>query len=90
VQTATLHATPGRTLWQVDSGGGAIISTESVDWIIPGDELLFDGEPIIPARGDEIVVGSVTYTVVAPGDEPVWRWTDQFRTAARVHTKAMG
>ena len=30
------------------------------------------------------------YEVLAPNGEPVWRWSDPYRTALRVHTKHTG
>jgi len=49
------------------------------------------GTPVLPQRGDRIRETQSTqvfvYEVVAPGDEPCWRYSDPYRRTLRVHTK---
>jgi hypothetical protein len=55
---------------------------------------VLQGNPILPSRGDiirETDGDSVyIYEVMAPGSEPAWRWSDDYRTTLRIHTKYVG
>ena len=63
----------------------------SRDFIVLAADLALAGRQIEPQRGDRItesVRGRVfVYEVTAPGKDQPWRWSDQFGTAYRVHTK---
>lgn len=91
IQTS-VQATVGRTLLRLsDSYGQVRMVWTDRDFLIPAADLILDGNPTLPRRGDEIVetVGSEThvYVVLAPGDEPEWRWSDPYKTVLRIHTK---
>jgi len=75
-------AVPGRTVFRQRNEYGAYVRTETRDFIVKRECLA-----AYPARGDEIVFGGKTYEVLAPNDEPVWRWSDPLQTAYRIHTK---
>jgi len=74
-------ATVGKTVFKIDSGYG-ITYVDSTDFIIsvstPVDE---------PRKGDKIEWAETVYEVLAPDNEPVWRYSDSFKTAYRIHTK---
>ena len=84
-------ATIGTTTFQVDDGDGAMLRIESRDYLILAADLVIGETPVLPKRGDRIreTSGSqvFTYEVMAPGDEPCWRWSDGYRQTLRIHTK---
>jgi hypothetical protein len=45
---------------------------------------------IIPKRGDVIYFNNKRYEVLAPNDEPVWRFSGVNELALRIHTKEVG
>jgi len=57
-------------------------------------EELLASEPAKPERGDLIreTVGEKTlsYELLPLGNQPSWRWSDQFRNTMRIHTKLVG
>jgi hypothetical protein len=85
-------ATVGRTQFeQVDTATGAVLRTESRDYIGTAADLIVDGRVVEPLVGDFIVqtVGGVraTYEVMSFGAEPAFRYEDSDRLTVRVHTK---
>lgn len=86
-----VQATVGATTFEVDSGHGVIERIESRDFLITAADLVLDGAEVLPQRGDQVkeLIGStvVIYEVMAPGEEPPWRYSDQWRKTLRVHTK---
>lgn len=84
-ETRSVKAVPGRTVFRSVNEYGAWVRTETMDFVIPASELGLE-----PRTGDEIVFDGGVYEVLAPYDEPVWRWSDPYRKAMRVHTKYTG
>jgi hypothetical protein len=92
VSTLAVQATVGRTLLKLDDGyGGVLLQWTDRDFLIRAEDLVIAGETILPQRGDRVheVQSGVTYTyeVLAPGKEPVWKWSDLYRSLLRIHTK---
>ncbi len=91
VDSVTVRATVGRTIFEQDDGTGVIVRTEVRDYLIDTADLVLDGQPALPERGDrieEIKAGrKFTYEVMPLGTEPHWRYSDPYRTTLRVHTK---
>lgn len=89
--TVEVTATIGQTLFAVDNGEGAALQVESRDYLIRAAHLMLGGGPVLPRRGDqihELQDGVIfIYEVMAPGDEPVWRYSDSYRKTLRIHTK---
>lgn len=83
--TLSLKAVAGRTVFRTSDDSGAYVRTETRDFIVPAGLLDFE-----PEVGDEIVFAGSVYEVLAPGGESVWRWSDRFKTALRIHTKEIG
>jgi hypothetical protein len=82
----------GQTTFQTDNGAGAMIESQTRDYLILVQDLsLDDGTIIIPRRGDQIletVAGQEQiYEVGAPGSEPAWRYSDPYHRTYRVHAK---
>jgi hypothetical protein len=89
--TVEVTATIGQTVFAVDNGEGAALQVESRDYLIRAAHLVLGGGPVLPRRGDqihELQDGVIfIYEVMAPGDEPVWRYSDPYRKTLRIHTK---
>jgi hypothetical protein len=92
-QSVEVAATIGETIFQIDDGAGALLRVESRDYLITAADLVLGGTSVLPQRGDQIretdaLTGQIyVYAVMAPGDEPHWRWSDPYRRTLRVHTK---
>lgn len=86
-----VSATIGRTVFEVDDGFGVLERIESRDYLILAEQLVLDGQPTFPERGDRIRetdgAKTVVYEVMAPGKEPHWRYSAPYRKTLRVHTK---
>ena len=83
VVSATLQATVGRTVFQIaDQFTAAIVSVESRDYLVTAENLAAAGFGL-PQAGDRIHevqgVKEYVYEVMAPGQEPCWRWADPYR-----------
>ena len=89
--TVELPATVGRTIFSLDDGGGALLRVESRDYLIRTAHLILGATPQLPKRGDQIheMQDGVIYVyeVMAPGDEPHFRYSDAYRRTLRIHTK---
>lgn len=83
--TIEVNAVCGRTIFRTENEYGVTIRVFSRDFIISAEELTF-----IPEKGDEIIYNGLRFEVLAPGDEPVWRWSGNDETALRIHTKEIG
>ncbi len=90
-----IQATPGETMFEVDTEHG-IERIESRDFLILAADLILLGVETLPQRGDRIkepagAGGELkVYEVMAPGDGPPWRYSDNYRKTLRVHTKLIG
>ncbi|MCG3178317.1 MAG: hypothetical protein BIFFINMI_00643 [Phycisphaerae bacterium] len=84
----------GRTLFQVDNGSGVIETFESRDFLILAADLVLGGTVTLPKVGDRIreTQGQTifVYEVMAPGNEPAWRFSDPYRRTLRIHSKHVG
>jgi hypothetical protein len=87
-------ATVGKTEFQIDSGYGVIETFQSRDFLIAAAGLVLDDQAVLPEPGDRITEtqGEQTfvYEVMAPGNEPCWRYSDVYRQTLRIHTKQVG
>lgn len=92
--TVDVQATIGQTIFRLDDGYGAIVRTESRDFLIATADLVLDSAAVLPERGDKIreTVGDevFVYEVLAPGDEPHFKYSDPYRRTLRIHTKFNG
>lgn len=90
-ESVELPATVGRTVFRVDKGYGLLERHESRDYIVLAADLVLGGATTLPKAGDrvrETEGGKVfVYEVMAPGNEPAWRYSDPYRRALRIHTK---
>jgi hypothetical protein len=90
-QSVSVLATIGRTVFNLDDGGGGVLRVESRDYLIRASDLVLGGQIQLPLRGDQIheVKDGVVfiYEVLAPGDEPHYRFSDPYRRTLRIHSK---
>ena len=89
-----VQATIGQTNFRFDdrfSGGGATIRHVARDYLVRTGDLVINSQAIEPRRGDrirEVINGqTVEHEVLAPNNEPEWRWSDPFGKTLRIHTK---
>lgn len=89
--SVTLPATIGKTEFAIEDGHGLLQKYESRDFLVQTGDLILNGTATLPERGDQIreTQGKSTYVyeVLAPGTEPVWRYSDPYRHTLRIHTK---
>jgi len=88
----TVSATFGQKLLKLDNGAGTnYLEWTDMDFLIPTEDLVIQGESIIPERGDLIEIPFTTKTErfeVAPyGNDSCWRYSDPNQTIVRIHTK---
>jgi hypothetical protein len=94
-QQVTVRATIGRTLLSLDNEfGGTRMEWTDRDFLIRAVDLKFGAAAVVPQRGDRIMESvngqTLSFEVLAPADEPVWRWADPHRQMLRIHTKLVG
>ena len=80
-----INTTLGKTLFRAENQYGETIRIESRDFLVSAKELTSD-----PERGDSILYNGKRYEVLAPNNEPVWRWSGPNQHTRRIHTKEMG
>ena len=86
-----LRAVVGRTDWAAEETEGPVLAWQGRDYLIEAADLVLDGERTTPQRGDLIEEATgdatLTYEVLAPPGQDVWRYSDPQRVRLRVHTK---
>lgn len=96
-----LAATIGRTEFEQADDFGVIHKIESRDYLVLTADLVLAGVQTLPKSGDRIretdlpapgggqAGGAKTfvYEVMAPGNEPPFRYSDPYRRTLRVHSK---
>lgn len=88
--SVTTTATLGRKLLRLnDDLGGLRMEWTDLDVLIPSAGLILSGTPVVPTRGDFLLVtiGDQVqrYEVRPYGNEPCWRWCDPGQTMIRIH-----
>jgi hypothetical protein len=90
-RSVEVQATIGRTVFETADAYGVVERSESRDFLILAADLVLDGQAVLPERGDRIREADgekvYVYEVMAPGKEPEWRWSDDYRRTLRIHTK---
>ncbi len=80
-----LFATLGKTLFRCENEYGVTVRTMSFDFIVQASDL-----PEEPQRGDVITCNGKQYEVLAPNNEPCWRWSGNDGKTYRIHSKYIG
>jgi hypothetical protein len=88
--SAEVPATVGKTVFKVTDDYGRFQYIESRDYLISAADLVLNDARILPEPGDEIVEDGFVYEVMAPNNEPEWRYSDSCRSTLRIHTKLTG
>lgn len=83
-QSAAVLATLGRTKYQTDDGTAVRVEFTDRDFLILAADLVLDGQPTEPERGDLIREGSREFEVLD------WRYSDPYRQTLRITTKHTG
>lgn len=78
-------ATVGETEFDIEDERGVLRRVVSRDFIISVADLSSE-----PTSGDRITDDGRLYEVVAPADNPVFRYSDPFYKAYRIHTQYIG
>jgi hypothetical protein len=90
-QSVEVAATVGKTVFRLDTGYGVVERHETRDYLVLAEELVLDGQTTLPKAGDRVRETEphmlFIYEVMAPGNEPCWRYSDPYRRALRIHTK---
>jgi len=95
-RTEITYTAPGGSPETLDAGVGAcefelaiddeiVDSWRGLDFLVDPDDLAAE-----PVEGAVIDYDGDKYQVMSPGTEPVWRFTDRFRTCYRIHAKRTG
>lgn len=86
-----VKATIGKTEFELEDGSGAVVRIQSRDYLIQAADLVIASSTTLPLAGDrirEVREGTtIEYEVLAPGDEPHYRYSDPFGKLLRIHTK---
>ena len=88
--SAEVPATVGKTVFKVTDDYGRYQHIESRDYLIGTGDLVLNETHIFPEPGDEIIENGFIYEVMAPNNEPEWRYSDSSRQTLRIHTKLTG
>jgi len=90
-ESVELASTVGQTVFRIDKGYGVHEHYESRDYLVLAVDLILGGAAVLPKAGDRVREtdgGKVfVYEVMAPGNEPAWRYSDPYRRTMRIHTK---
>jgi hypothetical protein len=83
-QSVVVPATIGRTKFQTDDGTAVRVEFTDRDFLILAADLVLNGQPSDPQRGDLIREGSREFEVLD------WRYSDPYRQTLRITTKHVG
>jgi hypothetical protein len=88
-QTVQVSVAIGRTEQETVSNEGAIVETQTKDFLIVAADLVLSSIAVQPKAGDQIVWtdGSVYEVMDMGAGIGPWRWSDDYRIRYRIHTK---
>lgn len=91
INSVVMAATIGRTTFEHVDEFGVVHQIESRDFLVQTKDLILDSLVTLPEPGDQVreIDGNDTliYEVMAPGNEPPFRYADAQRNTLRIHTK---
>jgi len=90
-----VQATAAQTQCRIIDEYGQAVWVTQRDYLIRTEDLILDGNEVLPQRGDRIRDTQrnkvFVYEVMGPGGgEPDWRYWDRHRRTLRIHTKHVG
>ena len=80
--TFNILATTGSTMLKVTYEYGAAVYWRGQDFLVASADM-----PFTPERGDVITLNGKTFKVLAPNNEPCFRYCDADGVRMRIHTK---
>ena len=90
-ETALVDMRIGKTMADVEGGGGITVRTNISDFLITAADYQINGVAVEPDRGDEIDYGGKTYRAMPIAGGEVWRYAENVnRTVLRIHAKEVG
>ena len=90
-ETALVDMRIGKTMADVEGGGGITVRTNNSDFLITAADYQINGVAVEPDRGDEIDYGGKTYRAMPIAGGEVWRYAENVnRTVLRIHAKEVG
>lgn len=66
---------------------GKFLDIESTDFLILAADFLVNGAAVKPDDGMTIEWNGSTFELRPFANEPCWRWSDEYETRYRIHTK---
>ena len=88
---AEIAAPVGRTEFEQVDEHGLVPTLQWRDYLGRATDLVLAGAATLPKAGDRIRepdgAQTFVYEVMAPGNEPPWRYSDPYRKTLRIHTK---
>lgn len=91
VDQVPVKATIGKTEFEIDDRSRVVVRIQTRDFLIHVADLVLGSTETLPVTGDLVRetqgTNTFVYEVMAPGNEPHFRYSDPFRTLLRVHTK---
>lgn len=91
IQTSGVSMRVGKTMADIEGGGGITVRTNISDFLITAADYTFAGDVQEPQRGDEIDYGGKTYRAMPIAGGEVWRYAENVnRTVLRIHAKEVG
>jgi len=91
VEQVILNVTLGKTTYEVDDGYGARVQAEVIDFLLLAEELVLNGQKVLPEAGDQIRITRgadvVVFEVMALAGQGHYRFSDSFGKTLRIHTK---
>jgi len=92
--SCSIRSTPSRTVFRFVDLGGNSLREVTRDYLVDAADLKINGVLIEPQRGDYIIETlkgqKIRHDVLAPNNEPDWRWSDRYQRIYRIHTKELG
>ena len=88
-RVAGIIAAMGDSEYEVENADGLIAEIHTADFLISVADLSRFGRPQENDEIDAVMIDGTTATfiVTAPSPEPAWRFSDNYRSTYRVHTK---
>lgn len=82
---------PTESTYSVDDGTGVLMEFESKDFLVLAEDFQFDGQQVVPQRGDTITrtfCGQKhVYEVLRMPNDQVYKFSDSYNQRLRIHTK---
>lgn len=84
--SVVISATLGTSAEEVYDEAGTSMRTKRSDFIVNAADLILDGEAVTPLSGDQIIIGTRTYEVMALADGKVYE-EFPYNLLIRIHAR---